>query len=142
MARIIVLFPALFALLELAVLIKVGELIGTLPVLALVLAGVVIGAAFMKRGGLSALRRARETMARGDAPVGELFDLACVALAGLLFMFPGFISDVLALPLVVPQTRRWLRGWLAGRLHVRQASPSVIEGEWHRVEDDAPRLPR
>jgi UPF0716 protein FxsA len=143
LARIFLLFPALFALLELAVLIEIGDRIGTFATLLLVLAGVVAGAVLVKRGGLGALRRAQEILGRGEAPVGALFDVACVVLAGLLLIFPGVVSDVLALPLVFPQTRKALLKWLGSRFVVRRRTEAgVIEGEWREVPDESPRLPR
>jgi UPF0716 protein FxsA len=142
LARIFLLFPALFALLELAVLIEVGDRIGTAATLVLVLAGVVGGAVLVKRGGLGALRRAQASLAAGEAPMGALFDVACVVAGGLLFMFPGFVSDFVALPLVFPPTRAALLRWLGRRFRVRRREVGVIEGEWREVHDDGPRLPR
>jgi UPF0716 protein FxsA len=142
LARIFLLLPALFALLELAVLIEVGDRIGTGATLALVLAGVVAGVILVKRGGLGALRRARASLEAGEAPTGALFDIACVVAGGLLFIFPGLVSDLLALPLVFPPTRAALLRWLGRRFRVRRAEIGVIEGEWREVRDEGPRLPR
>ncbi|MBX6367601.1 MAG: FxsA family protein [Rhodospirillales bacterium] len=140
--RIFLLFPALFALLELVVLIEVGEAIGTLATIVLVVAGAVCGAAFLKRGGIGALRRAQASVAAGETPTGALFDGACHVLAGLLFILPGFVSDALALPLLFPPVRRWLLAWLGRRLGVRHREVQIIEGEWHEVRDETTRLPR
>ena len=144
MARVLLFIPALFALVELAVLIEVGERIGTGPTLALVLAGVVVGVVLVKRGGLGALMRARASLAAGEAPTGALFDLACIVAGGVLFLFPGFVSDVLALPLVFPPSRAALLRWLARRFGVGGGASrtTVIEGEWREVHDKGPRLPR
>lgn len=140
--RIFLLLPALFALLELVVLIEVGEAIGTLATIVLVVAGVVGGSAFVKRGGIGALRRAQESVAAGETPAGALFDGACLVLAGLLFIFPGLVSDALALPLLFPPVRRWLLAWLGRRLGVRRHEVHIIEGEWREVPDETTRLPR
>jgi UPF0716 protein FxsA len=74
--------------------------------------------------------------------VGELFDLACLVLAGLLLIFPGVVSDILALPLIVPQSRAALLRRLAGRFQIRRTGPQVVEGEWREIDDEKPRLPR
>jgi UPF0716 protein FxsA len=144
LARFFLLFPALFAFLELAVLIEIGDAIGTLGALALVVAGIVAGAMLVKRGGLGALRGAQDSLRRGEAPGGALFDGACIVAAGLLFAFPGVVSDLLALPLVLPWTRAALLRWLASRVVVRRGGGGtrIIEGEWHEVPDESPRLPR
>jgi UPF0716 protein FxsA len=145
LARLLLLLPALFAILELAVLIEVGDAIGTIPTLLLVLAGVVGGALLVKRGGIGALGRARTMLQRGEAPTGPLFDVACLVVAGLLLAFPGLVSDALALPLVIPQSRAALRRWLASKIVVIRpgpARPGVIEGEWRELPDEDRRLPR
>ena len=143
MARLFLLFPALFAFLELAVLIEIGDRIGTLGALALVLAGIIGGTVLVKRGGFGAVKRAQESLRRGEAPGGALFDVACIVVAGLLLIFPGVISDVLALPLIFPQTRAALLRWLGTRFVVRRSGGArIIEGEWHEVPDESPRLPR
>jgi len=134
---------------EIATFIMVGRAIGVLATLALVLAGMVGGLMLVKVLGFDALRRAEDSLTRGESPAGAVFDAACVALAGLLFALPGFLSDLAALMLLIRPLRRWLGGSLWRGL---QASPNirvwkhpsgatVVEGEYVEIQEVRSRLP-
>jgi UPF0716 protein FxsA len=90
---------------EIAVLIKVGSLIGVFPTLALLIVVSVIGAVMAKREGLAVWRRLRATVARGEIPSSELVDGALVLLGGSLLVAPGFLTDVVGIVLLLPLTR-------------------------------------
>lgn len=146
---------------ELALLIKTGQVIGLWPTLGLVVGAAVLGAAIMSRQGLTVARRTREAVALGRPPVGPVLDGAFLLLAGVLLISPGFITDVAALALLIAPLRRKVGRWCVRRLveraHVqvkgfeagRQGDtgplPSaanrvdgpVIEGEFERLDDKA-----
>jgi UPF0716 protein FxsA len=145
---------------ELALLIKTGQAIGFWATLGLVLGAGVIGAMIMSRQGLTVARRTREAVALGRPPVGPVLDGAFLLLAGALLISPGFITDVLALALLVPPIRRKVARWCVRRLveraHVQvkmhearargEPGPSgpspasggpVIEGEFERLGEKA-----
>ncbi len=134
---------------EIATFIAVGKAIGVLGTLALILLGMVGGLMLVKILGIDALRRAEASLARGESPAGAVFDAACVAFAGVLFAVPGFLSDILAILLLIRPLRRWLGGSLWRGL---QASPNVrvwkhssgatvVEGDFVEVIENPPRLP-
>jgi UPF0716 protein FxsA len=140
-------------LLELALLIKLGTLIGLWPTVAIVLVTGVAGAFVLHRQGTAALARAMAEAGQGRAPVGAVLEGAFLVVAGALLLSPGLITDALGLLLLVPP----LRGWIARRvLAWALASPAVevgvftvgdgprpappgggetIEGEFERVEE-------
>ena len=141
MTRILLALPLILAIAELALLIELGDHIGTLAVVLLVLAGLFGGALLLKRGSIGTLRRAQETMRRGESPGAELFDGAAFIVAALLFIFPGVLTDVAAPLLLVPGVRGFIRRRLAKLFRVEtRASAAVIEGEWREVPDDQKRL--
>lgn len=138
----------LFPFIELALLIKVGGLIGVLPTLLLVLAGIILGGLLLRVAGLATAWRARERLARGELPEQEMLEGLCIALGGGLLVLPGFISDALGLLCLLPFTRRLLLRRLFGRLQRGgrdglggyrtpgaargQEQTNVIEGEFER----------
>ena len=99
----------LLPILELAVLIQVGHLIGAGLTLLGVLAGVVLGVLVIRRAGASAWRRTRQRLEQGLTPSREAADATLILAAGVLLAFPGFISDVAALLLLLPPTRPVMR---------------------------------
>lgn len=90
---------------EIAVFIKAGDLIGLWPTIAAVVLTAIIGTAMLRQQGLATLVRLRATMDRGELPVRELFDGACLLLAGALLLTPGFLTDAVGFLLLVPPVR-------------------------------------
>lgn len=91
---------------ELALLVKTGQTIGLWPTLGLLLGAAVVGGAIMSRQGLTVARRTQEAVALGRPPVGPVLDGALMLLAGALLITPGFVTDAMALALLVPPIRR------------------------------------
>ena len=99
-------------LLELAILIKVGEIVGVGATIVLVISTAVIGVSLLKRQGLAALARARETVEAGEFPVESVVDGACLLVAGAFLLTPGLLTDTVGFSLLVPGVRRTLARWL------------------------------
>jgi UPF0716 protein FxsA len=94
---------------EIAVIIKVGSLLGYGETIALLLLVSVCGAWLVKRQGVGVLRRIREQMNLGRVPGTELVDGALILVAGVLLLAPGFITDTAGLLLLVPPVRSGIR---------------------------------
>ncbi|MGO1075413.1 FxsA family protein [Inquilinus sp. CA228] len=97
---------------EITVFIVVGRWIGVLATLVLFVAVGVIGSLLLKRQGMRALREMQAALARGEPPAEPVAHAALLVLAALLLIFPGFLSDLMALPLLLPPVRRMLIRWL------------------------------
>jgi UPF0716 protein FxsA len=119
MVPILVIAFILVPLAELAVLIAVGDWIGLLPTLILLLVVSVAGAWLAKREGLAAWARFQRAMAEGRVPTVEVADGAMILLAGALLLTPGFLTDVAGVLLLLPPTRAMARR-LAPRLAERR----------------------
>ncbi len=98
----VLLFVAL-PLIEIAVLIKVGQAIGFWPTMLLLIAAAVLGSFVIRERGLSAASRAFEVMREGRIPIAPMLDSYVVIMAGLLLIIPGLVSDVIGLLLLVPR---------------------------------------
>jgi UPF0716 protein FxsA len=94
---------------ELYVIIQVGQAIGIVPTIVLLLVDGFLGAALARSQGRAAWRRFNEATAAGRVPAKEVYDGAAIIFGGALMLSPGFITDVLALCLLLPPTRALLR---------------------------------
>lgn len=107
---------------ELYVIIKVGELIGVFPTLALLLADALLGSWLLKHQGRSAWRRFNQALAARRFPGREVVDGALIIVGGTLLLTPGFLTDVVGAFLLVPPTRaiarRVLKRLTVGRFMV------------------------
>lgn len=96
---------AALPLAELALLIKVGGLIGGWWMFLIVVATAVLGMTIIVQNGFSAALRMQQAMMRGEAPFAPMMDSGMVVLAGLLLITPGLIADAVGLLLLVPPLR-------------------------------------
>ncbi|MET9227759.1 FxsA family protein [Lentzea sp. NPDC003310] len=123
----------LFALLllgmfaEIAVLVAVGNAIGGLWVIALLLLSTLAGLSLVRRQGAQTMAAFRESVFRRQEPHQEMADGVLIAAAGALIMVPGFLSDVAALFLLFPLTRR-----LVSRRIARKSEAAALKFEHER----------
>jgi UPF0716 protein FxsA len=107
---------------EIYVLLQVGHVIGVLNTLALLVLVSMVGAWLAKQAGLSVLRRMQEAVNAGRVPGAELVDGFLVLLAGALMITPGFLTDIVAIFLLLPPVRagvrRALRRYFAHRIEI------------------------
>jgi UPF0716 protein FxsA len=107
---------------ELYVIIQVGELIGVVPTLLLLLADAVLGSMLLKHQGRGAWRRFNEALAARRFPGREVVDGALIIVGGTLLLTPGFLTDIVGLFLLIPPTRalarRLLKRFTIGRFTV------------------------
>jgi len=90
---------------ELFVIIKVGELIGVWPTLALLLADALLGSLLLRYQGRGAWRRFNQALAERRFPGKEVADGVLIVIGGTLLLTPGFLSDIVGLFLLIPPTR-------------------------------------
>ena|ERR1044072_8752332 len=153
---------------ELYVIIQVGEAIGILPTLAILIADSILGTILLRSQGRNAWRRFLAAMDESRVPHREVFDGAMVILGGALLLTPGFITDIFGIILLLPPTRAvvWqiakrsvlarvsfgprLATWGYNRARGPYGNaggpgtgprPGDIDGTAHEVRDDGPQIP-
>lgn len=136
MPLLLVLLFIVVPLAELYVIIQVGEAIGALPTIGLLVLDSLLGAWLLRHQGRSAWRRFRAALAEGRPPAREVLDGALVIFGGALLLTPGFITDVLGLVLLIPPTRALVRRGL-----VRHFRSRLLIGLVARGPGNAPRRP-
>lgn len=108
-------------ILEIYVIIQVGQAIGAGPTIALLIADSLIGAWLMRSQGRIVWRRFVAALEEGRPPAREVLDGALVIVGGALGLAPGFVTDALGLFLIAPPTRAIVRRALVRRLAKRGA---------------------
>ena len=115
LALLVVLFIGVpFA--EIYVLLQVGHVIGVFNTLALLVIVSVVGAWLAKREGLGVIRRMQRSIEAGRVPGAELVDGFLILLAAALMLTPGFLTDIVAIFLLLPPVRAVVRRELRRRL--------------------------
>ena len=95
--------------LELALLIQIGQLLGTISTIVAVLTTGAAGAALARNQGLTALRRLQRSVAEANFPGDEIFDGFLILMGGLLLLTPGFLTDLVGFAALLPGTRGILK---------------------------------
>jgi UPF0716 protein FxsA len=111
-------------LLELYVIIEVGQAIGLVPTILILLADSILGAALLRSQGRTVWRRFNAVTREGRVPHREILDGVMVIFGGALLLTPGFLTDVLGVLLLLPPTRAGIRR-LVARLLSRRVVLSV-----------------
>jgi UPF0716 protein FxsA len=112
---LLLIFAAL-PFLEIALLIAVGEAIGLVPTIGLLVLSAAFGSYVVYEQGFQVMGRATDAIGRGKTPLAPVIDGMFVLLGGALLILPGFISDVLGLALLVPPLRHRFAVWSLRRI--------------------------
>ncbi len=116
-------------LIEIAVFVEVGGALGLWPTLGLVVLTAVLGTWQLRAQGLATLLSARNQVERGALPTRELFDGACLLVAGALLLTPGFVTDGVGFFLFLRPVRDILLGLLARHVQARAQTRVFVDGE-------------
>ena len=94
---------------ELYVIIQVGNAIGLIPTLVLLLLDALLGSMLLRQQGRAAWVRFNRALAENRLPHKEVFDGVLIIFGGALLITPGFITDIFGLILLIPPTRAIVR---------------------------------
>ena len=143
-------------IIEIYVIIQVGQAIGALPTIALLIADSIAGSLLMRSQGRTAWRRFQAALAEGRMPGREVLDGVLVIFGGAFLLTPGFCTDVIGALLLLPPTRAIFRRLLVRRFTFallsdmpsprrpgpgRRPSPDGADVEGTATEIDPRRLP-
>lgn len=141
MFKILFLLFLIVPLVEIAILIQIGQVIGAWPTILLVIVTAAIGAGLFRQQGLSTLSRVQTQLDDGNLPATELIEGVILLVAGAMLLTPGFFTDVLGFLILVPTIRarlatNLLSHFIATRVSVRETdNGTIIEGEYREVDD-------
>ncbi|MER7247180.1 FxsA family protein [Kribbella sp. NPDC000426] len=118
-------------ILEIYVIIQIGQVIGGWPTVALLLVESALGAWIIKREGRRAWNALQSAFQTGKMPGRELSDAALVLVGGTLLLTPGFVTDIFGfffvLPFTRPLARRAMTSFFTRRL-TTQLGPTGLTG--------------
>lgn len=134
---------------EILVFALVGYQIGWGWTILLLLAAGVAGVLLLRLSNRATIMSIQSAMVKGRLPENALFDSAFLTIAAFLLILPGFISDMIAIAILIGPLRRMMGLWLSrgastiepgfqgrGNPFEHSGGGDIIEGEWKIVEDD------
>ncbi|EPS3381072.1 TPA: FxsA family protein [Vibrio cholerae] len=139
---------------EIALFIQVGGVLGVWPTIALVLLTAIVGASLVRSQGLQTLLTVQQRLAQGQLPAQQILEGVMLAVAGVLLLTPGFFTDILGMLVLLPAPRayfakQFMSRVVVGNIHASgagfeqpnpfhdRANPNgtTYEGEFERKDD-------
>ena len=105
--NVIILFIIGIPLIEIYLMIKVGNAIGAFNTIFLIFFTAITGVYFARLEGLNAIRSGFNQLVKNEIPVYEIISGAALAFAALLLIIPGFLTDLIGFLLIIPVTRKF-----------------------------------
>ena len=124
-------------LVEIAILIKIGSIIGAGYTIALVIGTAFLGVSLLRIQGISTLAKVQANISRGQLPATELIEGLILLISGALLLTPGFFTDTIGFLMLVPTLRQRLAetffvNFMKNRINIKQTNTrteNIIEGE-------------
>jgi UPF0716 protein FxsA len=135
-------FSILFALfifipiIELALLIKVGTLVGVWNTIFLNIVISAVGAFIAKYEGMQVLIKTQENLSRGIMPDNELMDGFMIFAGGALLLTPGFLTDAIGILLIFPLTREVIKFFIRKKLKGMFDKGQIVSFHLDQRKDD------
>ena len=138
-------------IIEMFILIKVGQSIGVWPTIGLVIVTAIIGINLLRQQGLATLQKANWRMEQGEMPAQEMLEGIILAVGGALLLTPGFFTDFIGFACLLPPLRKAIikrliknslvvtsaaySGHRQSEVHRDRQGHQVIDGEFRRDDE-------
>lgn len=120
-----------FPILEILIMIKVGQQVGAINTILLILLTAIIGIYYARIEGLNTIRSGFINLYKNKIPVYEMISGASIAIAAILLIIPGFVTDIMGFFLLFPFSRRFLvTTWIRkNKTENKMRNDNVLDGE-------------
>ena len=130
---VIILVPVI----EIYLLIKIGSQIGAITTILLIFTTAIVGIYYAKYEGLNTLRSGFLQISKKESPAYEVVSGAAIALAAVLLIIPGFLTDFIGFLLILPISRRLIFQKFNNNYKKKEKiKKDYIEGDFEDIEDD------
>ena len=127
-------------ILEIAVMIKIGQQIGTFNTILIIFFTAIVGIYYAKIEGLNTIKSGMVNLYKNKIPIYEMISGASIALAAILLILPGFVTDTVGFLLIFPLTRKIIITlWLNKRNNLKKPK-DFIEAEIIEEKKDKDEL--
>ena len=117
-------------ILEIALMIKIGEQIGALNTILMIMLTAAVGIFYARIEGLNTLKSGLLNIYRNKIPFYEIISGASIAIAAIFLILPGFITDAIGFLLLFPFTRRLIIGhWVVNKQNQNVSREEEIRGD-------------
>tara|TARA_B100000965_G_scaffold405634_1_gene440498 strand:+ start:34 stop:456 length:423 start_codon:yes stop_codon:yes gene_type:complete len=127
--------------LEILVMIKIGQQIGAINTVLLIFLTAIVGVYYARIEGINTIKSGLINLYQNKAPIYEIISGASIAVAAVLLILPGFITDTLGFLLLLPITRKFLINVLIKKTHIKKDKDNnIIDAEVIEEKKDKDEL--
>jgi UPF0716 protein FxsA len=112
--KLLILFIVI-PIIEIAILVKIGTILGFWPTMLMVIATGILGATLARIQGFLVLTRIRTELKMGRTPAEELIDGLLILIGGILLLTPGLLTDLMGFLMLIQWSRKLFKKWLGKR---------------------------
>jgi len=120
-------------IIEIYLFIKIGSQIGAISTISLILFTAILGMFYARYEGFNTLRSAINQLVKNEIPFYEIISGAAIAMAALLLILPGFLTDFIGLLIIFPPTRKLFFKKITS--NYPQKKKNFIDGEYEDIDD-------
>ena len=145
--RLLLLF-ILVPIIEIALFIEVGDLLGLWKTLFIIVLTAIIGTFLVKNQGIAVINKIKHNLLALHDPTESIAHAALILVSGILLLTPGFFTDIIGFMLLIPQLRGLIYLWIKSKLKLKSFSAktnnfnttytdnfTIIEGEYSDKDD-------
>ncbi|MEH0742642.1 membrane protein FxsA [Vibrio cholerae] len=119
MFPILLLLFIIVPIIEIGLFIQVGGFLGLWPTIGLVLVTAFVGASLVRSQGVATLLSVQQRLAQGELPAQQIMEGVMLAVAGVLLLTPGFLTDALGMLVLLPAPRAMIAKTLMSKMVIR-----------------------
>tara|TARA_B100001559_G_C16200495_1_gene484222 strand:- start:266 stop:679 length:414 start_codon:yes stop_codon:yes gene_type:complete len=116
-------------IIEILLFIKVGEIIGSINTILLIIFTAVVGVYFARIQGLRTIKSGFLNLYQNKLPIYEIFSGASIAIAAIFLIIPGFLTDTIGFLLLIPFTRKIMLSQIIKKDEKQKNDDKTIEAE-------------
>ncbi len=120
-------------IIEIYLFIKIGSQIGAISTISLIFFTAILGMFYARYEGFNTLRSAINQLVKNEIPLYEIISGAAIAMAALLLILPGFLTDFIGLLIIFPPTRKLFFKKITS--NYPQKKKNFIDGEYEDIDD-------
>ena len=120
-------------IIEIYLFIKIGSQIGAISTILLIFFTAILGIFYARYEGFNTLRSAINQLLKNEVPFYEIISGAALAVAALLLILPGFLTDCIGLLIIFPPTRKLFLKKITS--NYSQKKKNFIDGEYEDIDD-------
>lgn len=133
----------LVPIIEIALFIQVGGILGLWPTLLIVILTAIIGTVLLRSQGIATIKHLQYNLSQRQSPITTILNGILILISGVVLLTPGFFTDTVGFLLLIPPIRNLIIKWATHKFSIstqsteqkKSSKNEIIEGEFQNIND-------